>query len=442
MSIGHSLQFLSTSLCAIILLAACSSDEKKPPLQGERKSVLELRDTLRITENANETPIELPPVWKNGFWPQAGGYPNHVLEHVSLNPDALTRRWRTDIGQGSEDNLPLTAQPITADGKIFTLDTDSRLVAHDISNGRQIWRTEIAKIDEEDDEVIGGGISSDNGVVYVTNGYNEALAVSQDNGEILWRTALDAPARAAPTIMDGRVFVTTLNSTLYALTAADGSILWDYTTIGESAGLLGAASPAATRNIVVPAFSSGEIFALRVENGSIAWSDNLFGVRRAGGINALSDIKAQPIIHEGTIYAISFGGRMVAINERTGERVWSKDVSGSQTPWLSGDILYVFSSDNQLIAMNKNDGSARWVKQLHRYTNPEKRKGSITWTGPVLAGGRLILASSDGRMLEVNPQNGDYIRETDIGESIMIPPLVAGDVLYLLSENGNLLAYQ
>ncbi|MEM6781539.1 MAG: PQQ-binding-like beta-propeller repeat protein [Pseudomonadota bacterium] len=434
---------LSTLCLSVLLLSvvACSSDDEKPPLQGERLSILELQDSLKISEDATAIPFEMPQVWKNGFWPQAGGYPSHVLEHLSLNAGELRRTWSADIGQGSESNLPLTAQPVAADGRIFTLDTDSRLSAFDVSNGERLWRANVQD-EEEDDEVIGGGISHSNNVLYVTNGYDEVLSVAPENGDILWRTKLDSPARAAPTILENRVFVTTLNSTLYAIDATSGQVLWDYTTIGESAGLLGAASPAANRDIVVPAFSSGEIYALRVENGSVAWSDNLSGVRRFGGLNVLSDIKGLPVIHDGVVYAISFGGRMVAIDERTGERVWQIDISGSQTPWVAGNAVFIFSSDNQLASIERRTGQVRWVKQLNRYAKPESRKGPITWTGPVLAGGRLILVSSDGRLLEVSPEDGTFLRENDIGGSFMIPPIVAGDTLYLLAENGSLLAYR
>lgn len=434
----------TNKLCLILIacfLTACSGDDDKPPLEGERISILELQNNLKISEEGANIPFEMPKVWKNGFWPQAGGYPTHVLEHLSLNAGPLKRVWSADIGQGSENDLPLTAQPIAADGRLFTLDTESRVSAFDVKTGRQIWHTDVDD-PEEDDEVIGGGISHSNNVLYVTSGYDEILALAPESGEILWRTALDSPARAAPTILENRVFVTTLNSSLYAIDAASGQVLWEYTTIGEGAGLLGAASPAANRDIVVPAFSSGELYALRVENGSVAWSDNLSGVRRYGGLNVISDIKGLPVIHDNIVYAISFGGKMAAIDERTGERIWQKDISGSQTPWIAGNAIFIFSSENQLASIERKTGQVRWVKQLHRYQKPEARKGPISWTGPVLAGGRLILASSDGRLLEVNPDTGEYVRESDIGHSVMIPPIVAGDTLYLLAENGTLLAYR
>ena len=53
------------------------------------------------------------------------------------------------------------------------------------------------------------------------------------------------------------------------------SRLWSHNGIPETAGLLGGASPAVEGEIVIVAYTSGELFALRVENGRAVWSDNL-----------------------------------------------------------------------------------------------------------------------------------------------------------------------
>lgn len=425
---------------AALTLAACSGDEKKPPLQGERLSILDLQGGLEAAAE-EVSPLELPQVWKNGFWPQTGGYPNHVLEHLSLNTGELKRAWSADIGAGSRRDLPLTAQPIAADGRLFALNTESEVTAMDAAGGRTLWRADVRK-EYEDDPVIGGGLSHNDGMLYVTAGFDELLALSPEDGKILWRVKLTGPARAAPTILDNRVYVSTLNNSVLALDAKNGAVLWEYSAIGESAGLLGAAAPAVTRDIVVPAFSSGEIYALRVENGSVAWSDNLASIQRLGGLGGLADIKGLPVIYNEIVYAVSFGGKMVAIDERNGERIWQKDIGGAQTPWVAGNAVFIVSSDNMVASLDSAKGTVRWVRQLSRFEDNEARKGAISWTGPLLAGGRLILASSDGRLLEISAQDGSVLRETDIGKPVLIPPIIAGDTLYLLSEDGSLLAYR
>ncbi len=430
-------------LCACLLLSGCGigslfESDKDAPLKGERISVLELQKELEPDDAALESQgLIMPEAWTNEFWPQVGGYPNHSMQNLSLNQGALKQVWKADIGKGASNEIPLITQPVIVDGRIFTLDTDNHVTAFDITNGKEIWRKDVG-VDDEDDSVIAGGIATSGGFLYITNGFNEVLALKPTDGGLIWRKTLPAPSRAAPTVIDDRVFITTLDSRLMALNANDGSVIWEYTGISDEASLVGAPSAAANQDIVVPAFSSGEITALRVENGSIAWSDNLSNVRGFGGISAITDIRALPVIDKGMIIAISFSGRLVAIDERTGSRVWQRQISGSQTPWVAGNHVFILSSDNRLIALGRDNGSIRWITQLPRFDDGDP----ILFSGPVLAGGRLILAGSEGRVVEVQPENGTVIREWEAEGTVSIPPIVANNTLFLLDRDGKLSAYR
>lgn len=431
-------------LCSLMLLGACSTvsnwfdSEDSPTLEGERISVLELQKSLEPDDAELKTQgLITPEPWNNKFWPQTGGYPNHSMQNLQLSSGDLTMLWKANIGKGSSRKLPLTAQPILVDGTIFTLDSKNQLSAFSAETGAFIWKNDIGALNE-DDPVISGGIAFANGVLYATNGFNEALAINPINGEIIWRKTIESPARAAPTIMDGRIFITTLDNKLIALNAADGSFLWEYLGLTETAGLIGAASPAASRNIIIPVFSSGEITALRVENGSVAWSDNLSGIRGLGGLSGLSDIRALPVIDKDLVFTISYNGRLVAIEDRTGTRVWQREIGGSQTPWLAGNHLFVLSSDNQLIALGRDTGSIRWITDLPRLDDGEP----VILTGPILAGGRLIVTGSKGRVFEVEPESGKIIKQWSIGRDVALPPIIAGGILYVLAEDGTLMAFK
>ncbi len=435
---------------SIALLSSCSSvgsifgsKEKEAPIAGERLSVLELQKGLSIDTPLSEgQSFELPSAWVNKAWPQAGGYPNHSMNNLSLNNAEFKKLWSADIGSGSSNEIPLTTQPIIQADTAYTLDTSSRLSAFNTKTGKKLWSLDVSK-DNENDDVIAGGISFAHNIIFVTNGYDEVLAVSPESKNILWRKRLPAPSRAAPTVIGGRVFVSTIDSRLVTYAAADGKNLWEYVGIGEMTGLLGAASPAADNTIVVPVFSSGEITALRVENGAVAWSDNLANVSRlGGGLESLSDIKAMPVINKGLVLAISYSGKMVTIDQSTGTRIWERNIAGSQMPWVTENIVYVLSANNELIALSLIDGKVFWVKQLPKFEDEKDREDPIRWNGPVMANGNLILAGSNGKMLEINAHNGNEMRTIKTKINAQTPPVIANGTLYLLSDNGKLIAYQ
>jgi len=427
---------------AVLALSGCGVfSDSQPRLEGERISILELEKSLEPSQTLSEDDIagmKLPDSWTNHFWPQAGGYPNHAMQNLALRAEPLSRIWSTSIGSGTTEELPLTTQPVLVDDVLYTVDTQGMLQATYAEDGERLWRQSLIK-PGEDEPVIGGGLAYAHDILYATNGFNELLAIAPDSGEILWRKELPAPSRAAPTVINGRIFVTTLNNRLLVFDADSSALLWEHVALDEAAGVVGAASPAANQDIIVPVFSSGEIIALRVENGSVAWSDNLSSVRKFSSLASISDIKAMPVIDNGAIYAMSFSGKLVAIDEHTGARLWQQNISGTNTPWVAGDMIFALSSDKQLVALNRMHGKILWVVDLPALDGDDD---PARYIGPVMAGGNLLVFSTDGAALAFEPTTGDILYDWAVRGDLAIAPIVVKETLYTLNENGTLSAWR
>jgi outer membrane protein assembly factor BamB len=130
----------------------------------------------------------------------------------------------------------------------------------------------------------------------------------------------------------------------------------------------------------------------------------------------------------------------VAIDIRTGERVWTIDVGGTQRPWVAGDYLYVITDDAQVLCVRRADGRVRWIHQLDAYRNVKARKGSISWSGPVLVSDRLLILSSEGFALSMSPYTGDVLGQMDIPDKAFIAPVVADNKVFILTDDGTLTA--
>ena len=438
-------QYILLPIIAALSLAGCSylnSEPEKAPLSGERISILDLEQELQPAAEMDLSQIQIAPPENNKNWPQAGGLAHHVMQNSLLGEiGSLERIWASGIGHGSSNSLPLNAQPIIADGRVFTLDSNHSVRAFHSQTGQEFWRTNISHQIEKE-EVIAGGLAYGGGVLYATSGYNEILSLNPQSGEIYWRTSISAPSRAAPSIHNGRVFVSCMNNNVIALEASSGKILWEYEGVGETTGLLGAASPAVDDNMVVAGFASGDLVALQVQNGSVIWNDNLGSTLRFTGIGGLSDIRGLPVIYGDIILAISYSNKMVAIDKRNGNRLWQQTIGGAETPWVSGNTVFVLSSDYKLYALDIRSGKIIWVKAIQKYQNPESKKGIIHWTGPVIGGNQLILAGTNRKVIAFNPQNGEEINRLETSRKIRLAPSVAEGTLYLLSEDGTLMAYR
>lgn len=431
-------------LSSTLLMGGCSlfEKEKKPPLAGERVSVLELQSSLVAADPTLKAEgFVAPNPWKNDYWTQAGGYPNHNLQNVALSETALKKIWSTNIGKGASDKFPLTAQPVIYNGVVYTMDAKSNVTAFDTAKGKEIWKNTV-RPKREDEDLIGGGLAITAGTLFATNGFGELVAMNPDKGGIFWRTSLTAPSRAAPSVLGDKVYVLTLDNHLAAYDASTGKLLWKYEGLAESASLIYAASPAVDNDIVIAPMSSGELTALRAENGAVAWSDSLSPSLQTGGASSLPDIAALPIIDKGRIFAISYGGKFVSIDQTTGQRIWTNDIGGARSPWLSGNMIFFISSNAELVAIGRDTGTLAWVKPLSSFDKEGLTQNSLLWNGPVMAGNRLIVTSADESLLEISPKDGSLIRKTDLGFHVAVPPVVAGETLYLVSTDGTLTSWK
>lgn len=430
--------------CALCLSACSSLDifgsSKDKPLPGERVSVLELQKQLEPENLALEAQgFIAPQPWQNEFWPQRGGYPNHSMQNLALTSEEgeLKKVWSVSIGEGSVRNRPLMVQPIVVGGKVYTLDTNQNLRAFQVQDGKQVWQASL-KPKSEKESAIGGGLAFGEGTIFATNGFAELLAIDPQDGAVLWVKKLPALSRTAPTVLDQKVYVQLADNQILALNTGDGVELWRYTGFSAEAGLLGGSSPAVNTDLIVGAFSSGELTALNAKNGTVMWSDSLAPRHKTGGLSSISDVTGLPVIDQDLVIATGFGGRMLAINAETGRRVWQRDIGSYETPWVAGNHVFVITTDRKLVSLGRDSGSVSWVLDLAKVSKNTEE----SWTGPLLANGRLILASSHGRILTVSPDDGQVLQTLKEGSGVTVPPVLAAETLYILDSNGRLTAYR
>ncbi len=436
-------------VCVLLALVGCSSwtepggifgDEIKPPLPGERISVLKHQRSLNPDPEFAGMDILLPAPSVNTDWPQAGGYANHAMHHVAVN-ESINHAWSADAGASANQEVRLIGSPIVAGGRVYAMDSASNVSAFDIKSGKLLWRAHLTP-DDEDDDHIGGGLAYENGRVFVTTGFAQVISLDAGNGKIFWRKLLGGPLRSAPTVRGGRIFTITVDSHLYALNAMTGEELWTYDGIAEVASLLGGASPAVDSGVVVAPFASGELVALKAENGRVLWTETLSTTRRTDVVSTLAHIRGRPIIDRGRVFAISHGGMMVSIDLRSGRRIWDKEIGGLSNPWIAGDYIFLLTNDAEVAAVSRESGSIHWVQTLPQFEDPDTRDFPIVWNGPLLASDRLLVASSTGEVYALSPYDGRIMGKVNMPSGISVPPIIAGRSVYFLADNASLVAYR
>lgn len=432
---------------ALVLLAACDGgwmgSKEDPPLPGNRVPVLVYDQQLQADPSLRTTEVQLPTPEQSSEWLSAGGKADHSGGSYTLTAATPKEAWDADIGDSTSADKPLISTPVIANGTLYTLDSGSSVRAYGTENGKKLWDIDVAPEAERGDAT-GGGLTLADGKLFVATGYGEVLALNPADGAVLWRKSVQTPLRSAPAAGGGMVFVVSIDNRLHALAADTGEVRWNHSGIIETAGLLGAPSPALGSGALLVAYSSGELFALRLANGREIWSDNLASSRREGGVMSIAAIRGQPVLAAGgqAALAISNSGRMVAIDTRSGQRAWDQRISGSQMPWVAGGTVFVVSNQAQLMALNLSDGRIRWINQLTVWKHPDDHEGLIAWYGPILAGGKLWLTNSEGHLRSFDPAAGTEIDFIKTGTPINRPPIVADGTIYTLDDKATLTAWR
>lgn len=429
------------TVAALALLAACG--EREVILQGERidPRVQAMGESLQATA-AQPVPIRLPAARANAEWDHRAGNPAHAPGHVALSP-APVQVWEVPIGAGNDRKHRINAQPIVAGNRVFTLDSQARVTATDLS-GRVLWQADLTPPSDRPGEATGGGLAFGSGRVFATTGYGELIALDPANGGILWRQRLQAGVGGAPTVSDGLVYVVADDASAWAVRAADGKVEWTLPGTPSPSGVAGAAAPAVDARQVVLPFDSGQMISVDRRNGTGLWQAFVAGKRRGRAYASVSDLTGDPVIADGTVYAGTHAGRLIAVDADTGARLWTAPDGALSPVAVAGGSVFLVNDEDQLLRLDAASGAEIWRVDLPYFTKDKdkRRKAVVAHYGPVLAGGRLVVVSSDGLLRSFDPQSGALVYTAPLPGGAAAAPAVAGGVLYVVTRDGRLRAFR
>jgi len=429
------------ALLIAVTITACESAPKET-LQGKRIDILFNNIVVDADPSLKNILVEVPAEINTPFWPQAYSNSAHYPQHAKL-PKKVTQAWSKSIGRGSDDRGSLLNPPIVGEKAIYAMNTEGEVIARSTHKGKVLWKAELNAEEKEQLSFTGGMALGKH--LYVTAGSGDVIAYDPQTGEQIWQVNMGSPIRSAPTLAEDKLFVLTYDNHTYALSTKDGSLIWTHSSIEENLAILGGASPAVSKGIVIVPYSSGEVYALRTTDGRYLWHDSLSLNVGGDPFASLVDIEASPIIAGSTVYAVNHNGQLTAFHLGTGSRLWSTPISATQTPWVAGNMIYVVTDNNTLVAIHRQAGKVKWIADLVEILETARNKKvekSTIWAGPILAGNRLIVNTSTGYALSFSPKTGIPLSAVELGDGSELPPVTAAGSLYFLTTDGELTAYR
>lgn len=425
------------AVVAVSLVAGCSDPAFVLP--GKRE---DLRPDQH-TETVNQTrAVRLPAQSRNAAWTHRIGTPSHRISHAALSAEpALV--WSASIGKGETRRLRITADPVVTGGRIFTVDSEALLVATS-TDGARLWSRDLTPSRDKPADATGGGIAYGNGKLFVSTGFGRLKAIDPANGLDIWEQRLQAVGSGTPTVYKDRVYLVSGDDTAWAINAETGKVDWRLSSVPDVTSIQSPSAPAVNDKLAIFAFGSGEVQAAFRRGGVRLWDAGISGQRAGYAAATISDISGDPVIDGRTVYAANHSGRLVALNIDNGQRLWTAN-EGAVTPvWPVGGSVYLISERNRLIRLDARSGEIIWAIELPLFKKdkPKKQSGIYAHYGPVLAGGRLVVASSDGLLRSFAPESGALMSTVEIPGGAASGMAISNGTLYVVGTKGQLHAFR
>jgi len=416
------------------LLVSCSSKEK---LKGERTAIILSEGADSVALSTDDIPVELDTVGKDMSCVQPFYNATHMYAPQKFSCD-FKELWSSNLDFESEPTIKMATSPVVTNGKLFCMDAGGIVYAIDVKTGKRIWRKSTT-IKGKDGQV-GGALAYADGLIIVSTSFAECVAFNADNGQMAWRIKLSAPAKGdAITVYDGKAYIVCANSTLVVIDTKTGQTLWSHSGIQAESKFLGNAGVAIDSGTVYVTYSSGEIFALQIENGSVLWDSMVSKFSLTNTAETYPHPRACPVIKDGVLYVVAANGQTIAINSSSGETMWTADCGSVQTPIVSGNSIFIINYNSELICLNRMTGKKKWNTLL------DNSDHISNWYGLNLCGENICVLSPYGRMTIVSAKDGTTKKHVNIvnsNDAISLNPVIANEIMYIQINSGKVVSYK
>ena len=432
-------------LAGLVLLSACT--EPQTFLPGPRE---DLRAPLAaggsapvdgIAENRS-LPITLPAQTSNADWLNRPNAPRYRTENAALSARPQLA-WSANIGAGDGKRERITADPVVAQGRVFTLDAGATVTAT-ATTGGTLWSRDLTPSGDRSDQASGGGIALSDGVLYVSTSFGLLSALDAATGEVRWQQKLEATGSGTPAVQGDLVYLVSGGDTAWAIETATGRVRWQTSTATDQSNVLGGAAPVVSDQLAIFAFGNGELQATFRQGGLRVWNAFVSGQRRFSALSRVADITGDPVLAGDTLYVGTHSGRIVALDIANGERRWTAQDGAISPVWVTGGSVFAVSDRNELLRLDARDGSRIWGVKLPNFTEtrPRRQVEVVAHYGPVLAGGQLVVASNDGQLRFFDPVSGAQTHAAQVPGGATSSPVVAQGTLFVVGARGQLHAFR
>ncbi len=334
--------------------------------------------------------------------------------------------WSRSIGDGQGNNYTRLSPVVDAD-TLFIAATNGVVERLNLKNGTVEWVAELNK-------TLLGGVGSGETIVMVGTVAGDVIVLDKETGKEVWSANVGGEVLAAPQTNNKFVFVQTLDGQMVALDINDGSRVWSYRNNVPVLTLRGTSTPVIFRNSVIAGFANGTVVSFDAKTGTVQWTVRVALAKGNSEIDRIVDIDGKLLLTNGLLYAVSYQGKVAAIDPKSGNRIWTNEASSSVGMSEGFGNIYVSGSDGSITAFEQNGNGARWAQTVLARRNI---------TGSVSQSSYVVVGDFEGYLHALSQVDGHIVARTRLSsDGIRVDLLAANDLILAYSNDGELAAYR
>ncbi|MEH0876553.1 outer membrane protein assembly factor BamB [Pectobacterium cacticida] len=347
-----------------------------------------------------------------------------------------TKVWNSAVGSGIGEFYS-NLHPAWQGDRVFAADRRGTVKAMDLNDGKEIWRVDLSEktnfFSRNNPALLSGGVTVAGNHVYIGSEKAQVYALNAEDGSSVWQTRVAGEALSRPVVSDGVVLIHTSNGILQALNEADGTIKWSVNLDMPTLSLRGESAPTTAFGAAIVGGDNGRVNAVLINQGQLIWQQRISQPSGATEIDRLNDVDTTPVVVGEVVYALGYNGNMTALDLRSGQMLWKRELGSVHDFIIDGDRIYLVDQDDRVIALSTNGGVSLWRQSdlLHRGL-----------TAPVLYNGYLVVGDTEGYLHWLNTADGRFVAQQKVDSSgFLSKPVVASDKLLIQSRNGDVYAF-
>ena len=342
--------------------------------------------------------------------------------------------WDVSVGSGIGDFYS-NLHPAYADSVVYAADRKGTVKALNADDGKEVWSVNLAEKDgwfSRKPALLSGGLTVAGGHVYVGSEKAQVYALDAGDGAVVWKTTAAGEVLSRPTVSDGLVLVHTSNGQLQALDENSGVVKWTVNLDMPALSLRGESAPAVAYGAAIVGGDNGRVSAVLMQQGQMIWQQRISQATGSTEIDRLSDVDTTPVIVNGVVYALAYNGNLTALDLRSGQIMWKRELGSVNDFIVDGDRIYIVDQNDRLLALTTDGGVTLWTQSdlLHRLL-----------TSPVLYNGSLVVGDAEGYMHWINPEDGRFVAQQKVDSAgFLTDPVVADGKLLIQAKDGRVYA--